>query len=552
MSQKSRPGQQNNYGFASPISEQFPSPIIAQRVPNTADTGYAIGQIWVDQPNDDAFILTTVAGGAANWINIGGGTGQVSLLTGDTGFTAPVAGNINVFGGGTISTSGVGNTLTVTTGTGGFPITPFVVGPSGQAGYLTVQSAITACFAAGGGNVFVQPGLYIENLTLQPGVCIFGANNDPSGSLTEIAGVHTPPVSGVTGFQNISLQSNSDLLNSAIPGACSIFITHCDIDINGFIYNLPSWDSTTLYLSNCTGNTSADNSIINAGGTTLVFYIDDCYFRTGTTGAQFSGFLKINNSTIFSDWTFNSTGNAVILNSYNSGVMTFLNSSQLISSNSTFFDSVNPIVQNSAGTLEFTNCVLDGGINPISGAGGGIVTLGGVTFPTTIDIPANLILGNTAATYSDAGFITTNPSYAFFVYLNAPVANATGDGTSYILGTDPLAIVYNFDNVVTTGGIFTAPRDGIYNLSAQASIINTTIATDFNLSIIATNGSIENFNQRTASSNDQTMQCNASFKMVKGDVAAVAITVLGEAAATDSIDGGASPFVTWFQGNMVV
>lgn len=48
----------------------------------------------------------------------------------------------------------------------GFPITPFVVGPTGQAGYQTIQAAINAAHASGGGTVYIQPGTYAENLTL--------------------------------------------------------------------------------------------------------------------------------------------------------------------------------------------------------------------------------------------------------------------------------------------------------------------------------------------------------------------------------------------------
>ena len=74
-----------------------------------------------------------------------------------------------------------------------FGITQYIVDPVAKYGsFQTVQSAIDAAYAAGGGYVAVRKGNYIENLTFRAGVQIGGVGVD--GRLTDgvvIAGNHT-------------------------------------------------------------------------------------------------------------------------------------------------------------------------------------------------------------------------------------------------------------------------------------------------------------------------------------------------------------------------
>ena len=78
----------------------------------------------------------------------------------------------------------------VQTGINRFPITPFVVGPIGQAGYQTIQSALDAANAAGKGAVWVMPGTYTENLTFYPTSQLSGAvsNSDVAGNASPRTG----------------------------------------------------------------------------------------------------------------------------------------------------------------------------------------------------------------------------------------------------------------------------------------------------------------------------------------------------------------------------
>ena len=108
------------------------APIVTSTVaPTTADYQYPLGQIWIDTVTKIIYILVDVTSSVATWDNFAG----------------------------TVSD---------------FPITPYVVGPAGQADYQTIQDGIDAANAAGGGVVYVQPGSYTEDLTLYDGVDLYG------------------------------------------------------------------------------------------------------------------------------------------------------------------------------------------------------------------------------------------------------------------------------------------------------------------------------------------------------------------------------------------
>ena len=172
-----------------------PKPIQAARAPTTADTGYPIGQVWVDTTNSLIYGLALVSGGNATWNLMSPGASDVDTLTGDSGGAiAPAAGNINILGGDGLTVAGAGSTLTINRdAAGGYPVTPYVVGTDATlAGYTTVQAAVNAANAAGAGTVYVQSGTYTENLTLFDGISIYGN----MFSEVTITGAHTPPASG--------------------------------------------------------------------------------------------------------------------------------------------------------------------------------------------------------------------------------------------------------------------------------------------------------------------------------------------------------------------
>lgn len=102
-----------SYGLSNPLQNIFPEPIVAQRVPATSDTGYRLGQLWVDQTTGQIYGLASVASASATWSILGPGASDVDTLTGDSGGAlSPTGGNMNLLGGTNITTVGAGSTVT--------------------------------------------------------------------------------------------------------------------------------------------------------------------------------------------------------------------------------------------------------------------------------------------------------------------------------------------------------------------------------------------------------------------------------------------------------
>lgn len=103
----------NLYGFPQPLTRVFPAPILAQRAPTTSDIAYPLGQVWVDEVGNDAYMLVDVTAASATWSAISITPGNVDTLTGNSGGAiTPSAGNINVLGSGVLAFAGSGSTLT--------------------------------------------------------------------------------------------------------------------------------------------------------------------------------------------------------------------------------------------------------------------------------------------------------------------------------------------------------------------------------------------------------------------------------------------------------
>lgn len=149
------------------------------RAPTSTDyRNFIPGDEWWDSSSQDWWKFVERNSSGAVWVRIGGQPGDLATLTGDSGGAVGPDGshNINILGGSTLSVAGNPgtNTLTINSSSAGYPITPFVVGPTGEAGYQTIQAAVNAANAAGGGTVFIQPGTYAENITLFASINLWG------------------------------------------------------------------------------------------------------------------------------------------------------------------------------------------------------------------------------------------------------------------------------------------------------------------------------------------------------------------------------------------
>lgn len=102
---------QTSYGLSQALINDAQVPTLALRAPTTSDKAQ-IGNIWVDQPTNAAYILTSVVNNVANWEAVGGGGAGLTFST-DVGDAAPAANVIDIAGGTNINTAGAGNVVTI-------------------------------------------------------------------------------------------------------------------------------------------------------------------------------------------------------------------------------------------------------------------------------------------------------------------------------------------------------------------------------------------------------------------------------------------------------
>ena len=99
------------YGFSQPLIDESPSPIISKRAPTTSDKAQ-FGTIWIDQPDNNAYVITSIVNNSANWEEIGG-SGAALTFDGDTGTAMPSGGIITIAGSANIHTAASASTVEV-------------------------------------------------------------------------------------------------------------------------------------------------------------------------------------------------------------------------------------------------------------------------------------------------------------------------------------------------------------------------------------------------------------------------------------------------------
>ena len=130
------------YGLPQPLVRQNPSPIAAKRDPTAIDTGFAIGQLWVNMLTGSYFGLASVSAGVATWSTLGNVTSTYIALT---------SGSYATTGASAITLS-AGNTFS---GTGADASIGFTFTPKGT-GNLTLTTGNLILSAAGDGLVLTS------------------------------------------------------------------------------------------------------------------------------------------------------------------------------------------------------------------------------------------------------------------------------------------------------------------------------------------------------------------------------------------------------------
>lgn len=442
-------------GFGlSPENVQVPH--IDTRNAASSDVNYPIGKRWVNKANNAVFVLTSYssAGGivTANWQLLQNEGSALDFLTGNSGGAlSPTANNINIVATGGLGTFvGSGSTLTYTPVAGAYPITPFTVGPVGQAGYQTIQSAINAANTAGGGTVYIQPGTYTENLTLYTAVTLVAVAVLGATDAVEIIGVHTPPASGYFAARDLFFSSTTSIFSSAVAGTATIDTYGCNFNAtSGYTFNLTAWTGLINVLT-CGSVGANDGFMNNATGTATVNVFEATIGGGNSNSAVLPGVVGIYNANV--NCPLNLSGTYTI----NSGCV--LSGTTTISGAGTgaifgadlSTGSAEAVTYSSSAASSINNCIItSSNTNAIGGAGAGVLTLGQLVFGGTSSTIQNTLtiawaiskLGETLVTGSlvnTSGAIATTATSGF-IYASSCAGTPTGTPTTFT-GSVPLVI----------------------------------------------------------------------------------------------------------------
>lgn len=269
------------------IQEQNPrETYIRRRDPTPNDyRGYKLGDRWINKATGTWCTLVSKANGIATWLCISGST-FVNTLNGCSGaitiaggvaidvvtacpaltidvrvdgvtigvnganqlevipsgildslqFDPDVGANVSPVGA-IIQVPGIGGNQTLNGGAGilqfnnrrwlsAYVVDPSIV-PGSDAEFTTIQAAINAAFAAGGGVIYVRPSTYIENLTLEPGVELIGVTVDGRANKVVVQGNHTMSSDGLFMIDDIDFEAaagDTFTLNNAALGSSTVLL----------------------------------------------------------------------------------------------------------------------------------------------------------------------------------------------------------------------------------------------------------------------------------------------------------------------------------------
>lgn len=371
--------------------------------------------------------------------------------------------------------NGIGGNQTVTSGAGeiGYNnrrwFTQYVVDqsatPGSDAEYTTIQAAINAAAAGGGGEVYVRVNTvpYTENLTLIGGVNVNAVSPDGrlgpyGGSTVLLVGNHTFTGSGAVIIKGMLLNNTAGTLltQSNTTGICLVGFIDCEIESNGDFVHVSS-TGTAAICSLLDTNLLANGAvgIIGVGGT------------FSTIGSQMQGFtgsaLQVSGNVALRTSTLTSAAAAVeiVLAGASAGfdycqfggtIGVLMTASGGVSADNCSWDCTDPggfYIAGATGTYTYDNDNIQGSANQIAP---GISQQKSAWRPRAQAIAAV----STGPDYGTCAFnnaqFDVNDGFVSLVGggINPPITSFTVD-TSTAPGTNPVLADVG-GNIVVTGG----------------------------------------------------------------------------------------------------
>jgi len=245
-----------------------PNVIQSSRAPTSSDVGYQIGTLWIDTITQAAYELCGYTSGVPGWVVLGGGSSDVSTLTGDSGGAiSPTGGNINLLGtANQITTTGSGSTITwslpsAITTPGSLTTTTTLTGGTGI-------TATTGNIVATAGNISTTAGSISSHTTLTAGTGITATTGNITATNGNLSlGTAGNKLSIATG-SNASLGTSSALSSgnvtvatTAVTSSSKIFLTRAVA--GGTLGNLSVGTISAGVNFTITCDSSSDTSTVN-------------------------------------------------------------------------------------------------------------------------------------------------------------------------------------------------------------------------------------------------------------------------------------------------
>ena len=345
---------------------------------------------------------------------------------------------------GSITFADVANGLDLSAVGNDLYLTKYVVDATGNAPYTTIQSAIVAANAAGGGQVVVRGGTFTEDLTFLPNVNLQGMNTDGllavnGGYGVIVIGNHG--VNDTTGdviftVSNIGFQTSAGItfnLASTAHAILSEFL-FCNIqnsDAAGVCFALSSAGSSVALIANNT-IMFAENTIATVGTSCQYQHANTAISQAGAPAfVNNGGTLEVKNCYIGAGIILEVLGgNSILFNNQlfasNTGVL-FSSAGGVVSNNNAWSSSAvsGYYIDGAAGSYQYNNDAVIGTATQINPA---------ITQQTQVWRPRA-----TAGTSSTAYAGTASFNSSDFTVVDGFVSSSGA-------GTDALITIYVVDN----------------------------------------------------------------------------------------------------------